>query len=253
MFDLRTNSLIAGAAFAISLLVGSLSGGSFLIILMRALIFAGIFFVIAGGINLAVSRFLPELLDMRDNDQAGSHVDITVEDEDTPAAFPNDESDEEVGNIGELVGQGSSENIMWGTGLDQTGENGYNSSNVGVGDDTSFGDNKSNANPQMPASPLTDKQAGAYSHSRPPADERDAQPAIPSRSWEDLDSVDILPDLEDMAKAFLPLERADEEESDSEDASQKRPSTSGKGRSPAGDFNPKDMAQALQTILKRDE
>jgi hypothetical protein len=241
MVDLRINGMIAGAAFLISLLVGSLSGGMFLIVLFRALVFALIFFVITGGINLAVSCFLPELFDMKDNERPGSHIDVTVEDEESSAAFPDEDSGEEVGNIGQLVGQeyeveeGASENITEGAGLDQADKNRYTNTRAGV--DPSFLDNKSNREPRVAASSLTEGQ--------------NFQPAIPSRSSEDADSVDILPDLEDMAKAFLPPEGGDEQESGIEDAPQKKPSA--KGKSLAGDFNPKDMAQALQTILKRDE
>ncbi|MDR2096501.1 MAG: hypothetical protein LBP76_13445 [Treponema sp.] len=255
MFDMRINGIIAGLAFIISVLVGSLSGGAFLIVLLRALIFAVVFFVIAAGINLAVSRFLPELLDMNDNDRPGSHIDVTVEDEDNPIALPDEDSEGDVDNIGELVGEsggegeGSFENIMEGTGLDRPGKNGY-TVNTEAGEDTSFSDNKS-IDPH--ASPLTDKQAMSKPNIRTSADVQDFQPAIPSRSSEDADSVDVLPDLEDMAKAFLPSEGADKEESAFEDAPQKKQSKSGKGKSLAGDFSSKDMAQALQTILKREE
>jgi hypothetical protein len=67
-----------------------------------------------------------------------------------------------------------------------------------------------------------------------------------------MDVVDVLPDLEDMAKAFLPSSEEEEEEPVSEEAPAKKPSKSGKGKSLAGDFNPKDIALALQTVLKRD-
>jgi hypothetical protein len=90
VFNFKVNGIVAGAAFILSFLIGIVSGGTFLIVLLRALIFGAIFFVFAGGTNMLLASFLPELVGEDGGDQAetaGSMVDISVEDEDDePAA-----------------------------------------------------------------------------------------------------------------------------------------------------------------------
>ncbi|MDR2516097.1 MAG: hypothetical protein LBC88_01800 [Spirochaetaceae bacterium] len=111
---------------------------------------------------------------------------------------------------------------------------------------------------------------------------RGASPARPERK-EDADTVDMLPDLEAMSQAFLASTQEAEQSGDSgndggggtgnpfdgggsPDTSEEvfEVSVSGQGREPApyignkpaalkGDFPPKDIAQAIQTLLKRDE
>jgi hypothetical protein len=74
-------------------------------------------------------------------------------------------------------------------------------------------------------------------------------PAVPTASdqGEEADAVDVLPDLEAMSEVFLPP--AGEEELSS-------PQRSVAGNRPEnleGDFNAKEMAAAIRTILKREE
>jgi hypothetical protein len=89
VFNFKVNGIVAGAAFILSFLIGILSGGTFLIVLLRALIFGAIFFILAGGANMLLASFLPELVGEDGGNQvetAGSMVDISVEDEEDESA-----------------------------------------------------------------------------------------------------------------------------------------------------------------------
>ncbi|MDR0562946.1 MAG: hypothetical protein LBG73_09705 [Spirochaetaceae bacterium] len=85
MFNLKVSGIAAGIAFILSLLIGVITGGSFLAILFRAFLCGFSFFALTAGGYILISRFLPELLhlgqDDEETDEPGSHVDISVEDE----------------------------------------------------------------------------------------------------------------------------------------------------------------------------
>jgi hypothetical protein len=72
-------------------------------------------------------------------------------------------------------------------------------------------------------------------------------PAVPAASGEDTGEVDVLPDLEAMSEVFLPP--AEEQET----APPQRSAVGNKPENLEGDFNAKEMAAAIQTILKREE
>jgi hypothetical protein len=94
-----------------------------------------------------------------------------------------------------------------------------------------------------------DENAGTGSPERAVPLARPAEAALPAMdSGETADLVDHLPDLEIMSDSFLPPAAAEDEETPA-------PSRSPSGNKPqnlGGDFNVKEMASAIQTILKRD-
>jgi hypothetical protein len=69
------------------------------------------------------------------------------------------------------------------------------------------------------------------------------------------DSVDALPDLDSMSTAFLPSSDDEDDEEEDEPAVRSAPSrnTATRSQFSSEDFNTKDMAQAIQTILKRED
>ncbi|MHC6203469.1 hypothetical protein ACYULU_09780 [Breznakiellaceae bacterium SP9] len=227
MFNLKFICLVAGIAFLLSVLIGLISGASLFSVFARALGFGVLFFVASVVITILISRFIPELLEPQElggSGQIGSKVDVTVgEDTETysNAALPlEDDSDEDLGDIDSLAGV-QKQDLR---GLDQSEQTQYTNS----------------------------------------ADEGRTTSAVQERSFEDfgtgdLGSMDVLPDLEDMAKAFLSPNGTNEDSGNSigpvllDDIEAKRPSQFSKGKGPAGNFNPKDMAAALQTMLKKDE
>jgi hypothetical protein len=69
------------------------------------------------------------------------------------------------------------------------------------------------------------------------------------------DSMDFLPDLDSMAGAFRPASADGESDTTEYSVStpSRKPSSGGKGAEWSGDFNAKDMAKGLQTVLKKDK
>lgn len=83
----KVNGIAGGIGFVLSFIVGIISGGSFLIVLLRAFIFGALFFVFIEVSQRLIGTFLPELLNP-DADPSpvtgeapGSRIDISVEDE----------------------------------------------------------------------------------------------------------------------------------------------------------------------------
>ncbi|MDR1862687.1 MAG: hypothetical protein LBQ67_02080 [Treponema sp.] len=241
MFDPKISGIAAGAAFIISFLLGLLRGVSFPALMLRPLIFAVLFFIIAYVVCFLVTRFLPELLDTNSPDTAGAEdipnpglrIDITEEEPQEAAVYavPTDDSENNLGNISDLFGETRAAETG-SPGLDQNKENGYNSSgNVSV--DVRRGGNFTGGGKVMPKTVLVSDAA---------------------------ESVDVLPDLDSMARAFLP--NSGEEDKDAAGYptatfSVKRPAVDGKsqnGKSQGieGDFDPKELAAGIRTILKKE-
>ncbi|MDR2103793.1 MAG: hypothetical protein LBP42_06810 [Treponema sp.] len=231
MFNIKISALSAAAGFLLSFLVGLMSGGTFLIILMRALFFALVFFLLAGGIYVLIGKFLPELFpeaaaEQGREDASGSLVDISLGDSPNEAAVEIFGGPEKVifpeGREGsETAGRDISENPL---GLDQNREDGYT-------------DKKE-----------AETNAGDYSPEGFAGESFSGEPAaLPTVSG----PVDMLPELDSMAGVFVSSGDTEAEGSNDYNSAERPPRQPGK--SPlGGDFNPKDLAAALQTIIKRE-
>jgi hypothetical protein len=238
MFDVKISSIAAGLAFIVSFLLGMVSGASFPVLIIRPLIFAVLFFIITAIVYFLVSHFLPELLEeggteaVNPNDilTPGSRINIAEEEPVVPAAYaaPADESEDNLGDISDLLGKGRTERPAKTdfSGLDQRGEDGYTKSEA------------------VPVDAYNDSgSAGSKSAV--------TKPVVASGAEE---SADILPDLDSMARAFLPDSGEDEPdmtEYSTSGASPKRPAAGGRGKM-EGDFNPKELAAGIRTILKKE-
>lgn len=229
MFNIKASAFAAGIAFLLSFLAGIIRGAAIPIVLIRALIFAVLFFVFAGGIYILIKQFLPELLvsgeDGGESERtSGSQVDISLEDpeEGIPAGLFDREGAENFGERGESsgsAGPGSPENM----GLDQNGEDDY--TNKGRSEV-----NSPNSGSDSPGAPVFGESAALPSDSGP---------------------VDVLPNFESMEGTFDSSAGKAAEESAGY-TSAKKPPAKGKPNSAGGDYNPKELASALQTILKRE-
>jgi hypothetical protein len=136
---IKINSIAGGIGFILSLIVGIISGGSFLIVLIRALSFGVIFFVFMEVFQRLIGTFLPELLspDVGASPVAkaapGSRVDISVEDGERTDLFQVAGSSEREspahhnGSFAEDVGT-----------LDQFREKDYTQRERGEGDSSGF-------------------------------------------------------------------------------------------------------------------
>jgi hypothetical protein len=272
--NLKVSGIAAAVGFVISLLTGVFSGGALGISLLRALSFGIVFFILAGAIWFSVKRFLPELFVPPAKEpliaglEAGSRVNISVGDDDEPvnAALPTEEdSRENLGNVAELMAEkspvqnetpdsmpqpdpgraGPQENPAGSPVLDLGAEEGYSKSSV-------------------PAPPEEEKRSGTSAVSDPaaPAEESSAvftplPPPLPlqSISGEDIGSgVEALPDLDALAGAFMSSDEEGGEETAPpifgvEPKPREQP---GKAKSREADYLPKEVASAIQTLLKRD-
>jgi hypothetical protein len=230
MFNLKWSGAAGAFAFALSLLIGLLGGGA-LIALIRALFFGVFFFALGSLAYWLISRFLPELLDPEDFDdddddgeEAGSRVNIAVEggeDFALPGALNGDFA--ELDSLPGLGGKAAGE-APGGPGnpaaLDQNGEDDYTEKGNGA----QFG-------------------AGA-------SGESGGFVAIPGDST---NSVDELPDLGNLPSGFLPSGGELETKVSMSPPAIPDTQAGGAGKKPgAGDFNLKEMASAIQTILRKD-
>jgi hypothetical protein len=242
LFDIKLGVGAAGAAFILSLLVGLVSGAGFLVVLVRALVFAALFFGLSLGAQKLLSLFVPELLglpgaeDVEQDTEIGSRIDVVVGDEPEGQAIegyvavesPRKRTiieDDEGGEAEEIAGflpeDGLGEAAAVGdvVGLDQGGEGRYTEKGDTSGVSHTYGS-------------------------------KGVEPALPSGL---IDDVDVLPDLDSMSDSFVsPLVEEATERSSAESFSP-RLSSASRSSETGGDFDPREMAAAIQTILKRDQ
>ena len=277
MFDLRSNGISAGAAFILSFLIGLLSRSTMPTLIIRPLIFAGLFFVLSVLIRLLISRFLPEL--QKDGGQAddgfqlGSRIDITEggdsqadslghSSNDSPrhsaplgqpvlGARPDD-SEDEIGDISDLASRISSsaqstKEIF--PGMDQKTEEDYNKAGTfGVFSEPTL--DKIFVEDSFDEAPATVEQAVPSEDT--PKESVQTKPAGGGATGK-YRAEETLPDLDSMAMAFMSTSSEEEPEvsSFSGPVSPKKSST--KAPPWADDFNPKDIAKGLQTVLIKDK
>lgn len=271
MINLRISAIAAIVAFLLSFLLGIFSRNSMPMLLVRPVIFAAVFFAIASVINILVNRFIPELLEESPEDiplfsggfAPGSHINITEGDDVNSAALfqgsaPSpvskftmgaqpDDSEEGLGNISDLMEQGRNrhQNIPDApAGMDQIEEDGYN-------DSGSFG-SFMDLTGLEPAEPVSASPAsGSFAAPITGGSSIDAGLSKSAAAAAD----DFLPDLDSMAGAFSMFPSQDESSSAEQavSAPAKRALAGNKNAAWAGDFNAKEIAKGLQTVLSKDK
>lgn len=260
MFNIKWGVIAGGAAFIISLLVGGFSDAVFIFVLLRAFIFLLVFFAIGVGCHFAVSNYLPELLtpDSRGDDEPawsrgaesllGSRINITLGGN---AALPETgQGSEAVGNIADLMSMAASQPAAGPEqGMDQTPQDGYTEEG-GAGlpefDPDNFGF-ESSASPGGGRS--ESRGAGAFE----PAPAYNGPVFTASAAGEaDLGG---LPDLDAMAGAFFT--NVGQENPAAEPAVEMplpaRSPQSSKPQGFEGDFNPKELAAGIRTVLSKEK
>jgi hypothetical protein len=264
MLNLRWSAIAAAAAFIISLVLGFSVRGRIFIILIRALCFAVVFFLLAVLIWRLINKYIPELLHIPSPDdnslmpgiEPEGRVNITVgdgEDSIPPnAALPPEGRVDDVGNIADVMNRGPSP-----------------PAGLGPAESPAAPPALSAASPEpLPVSPavsIPDQgmdqglQSG-YTQNRDDVS-RVSSPSIqtPAGGFSDLGDtsggVESLPDLDALAGSFLSPAAAGEDSVLAGQASSLRPAggaRSKKGREVGEDFNPKEVASAIQTIIKRE-
>lgn len=106
MINIKLSGIAGVIAFVVSLLLGIIGGSRISMVLLKALIFAVVFMVLSGGIYALISMYLPDLLspdDMEPQDYRGSRVDISLDDqgEEGLNSDYSPEGDENSAGIGE--------------------------------------------------------------------------------------------------------------------------------------------------------
>jgi hypothetical protein len=250
LLNIKWGIIAGGAALILSLLVGIFSGVAFLIALLRAGAFMAVFFALGLGCSFVIGNYLPELLqpesfaedepDALKGARPGSRVNITLSD---GVALP-DNSDE-TGDISTLLdgggnpaGEGASNAVSHGQGIDQTAQEGY----TGIGNavlEELEQDNRGSA------ADMSGAEVSGLSS---------VPPAFTVTVGEG-DDLGALPDLDAMAGAFLT--DAEEEGPAEQPAAAFEPSRP--VRSPGGaktqqldgDFDAKELAAGIRTVLEQ--
>jgi hypothetical protein len=224
LINIRLSGIAGTIAFAVSFLLGVISGTRIPVVLLRALIFAAAFMVLSGGIYALISMYLPDLLSPPDssggmrNNSLGSHVDISMDDpgeEGLNTSYFRGE-DENSGEFGDNQDDG----------LDQNQEDGYT-----MGGEAGISSEE----------PVPGSLAELASPSETPA------------------STEDMPDFDRMASAFEgssdavsgignagPLPEEFNAQFIGGSSNKKTPEM-------ADDFDINEMASAIQTILKRED
>jgi hypothetical protein len=217
MFNPKISGIVAGAGFILSFVLGLATGARFPLLLIRACIFAAVFFALAGVGYGALQLYLPELF-VRDSGAApvlGGQVDISIGDEEDAGGISL-----ESGGLGEdlhefLENPGNS----GGDALDHTGEAVY----------TGEGTMEEIQGPSKPA-----------------------LPEVSGLSPGDVDSVDMLPDLDAMSGALSVASTAGEGAGPPASSYGGGPGDRSKAQGLDENFNVNEMASAIRTILKRE-
>jgi hypothetical protein len=214
LFNFKISGIAGGAAFGLSFLIGLISGSGFVVMMLRALGFGALFFVLFCVVFWILGQFIPDILSNDDPDISGSRVNITVDGR-IEGAFPTGNSNE-VDNIegkrtasvkgGYASGEGSVS-----AGMDLEDQSGYTDKEDGLGNGGSGEIGVSGGG----GVPDFDVLSGSFAASS--GDVEEAEPVV-----------------------F--------------ESEPRRPLSVGGGKSDImGDFNPKDLARGIQTVLKKEE
>jgi len=258
VINFRTCGIIAGAALILSFLIGIVSRASMPMLIIRPVLFAVIFFVVSSVVNLLIKNFVPELLESGGADEdpgnlLGTRIDITEGDTplsvnglsqaagtpvQKPAFMGEDNSEETVGDISNLLTKSSTLAAPAGgsqPGMDQNLQDDYT--------DTGGLEEVSESKPGGVFTGASFKEPAS----------REA--AVKSARTPEINGADVLPDLDSMAGAFLPADDDEEQDTPEYTAPPLSSKTSANKKAPgwASDFNAKDMAAGLRTVINKDK
>jgi hypothetical protein len=259
----------AGAAFLISTALGILFGVNFLYVILRAFVFAFLFFGFGFTLRFLINSFFPEFLIKNDEaedrypvEQAPSRESAII---DTMGEYAVPELYKTPGESGKL---GNIEDLVSGAfrplpeGVDRNEEEGYNKESVRNVPETGFGfsetRNQENDKFQDMFQDMF-QDTGSFEESRPEVPKND-RPVFTPSFGDDSEGLGGLPDLDSMAMAFggtdarsgpsvLSFGGAEEAV---DEAAESSPYKGNKAQPVKGDFNPKELANGIRTVLKKD-
>jgi hypothetical protein len=266
VFDLKYSGIFAVVAFVFSFLIGLISRSTMPMLIIRPLIFAVVFFALSAFIKILISRFLPELLGdgAQDDDgfKPGSRINIL--EEDTPSdssalaegfisgalsqasgAKPDD-SEDNLGDISELSKRIAFSTVAGETlsGVDQNEKEQY----------TDNGDLGDSIGPDFSSMFGTETSAGSQERTAGASAGSSSKASTGTKSGGGSNSDDDLPDLDSMAEAYS-SESSDQGSEASEYSGPVTPKKPSSRKAPewTGDFNAKEIAMGLRSVLKKDK
>jgi hypothetical protein len=252
------------AAAIISIGLGVISGVTTGYILIRAVIFLIVFFALGIGVRVLINNYFPELLYFEDEsspsmtfDQPGSQVNITLGgtgDYAVPEMYKDSGDSQELGNIEELIsGNFKVRPIFEPTAVDtsQAHASEHDSEGIDLRSDHDY-------NIQGESLSAAPHEFASFQGTETPKPITFEKPVFTPIFGGDSDDLETLPDLGSMATVFSTGFEADEatamphlgEEAESAGTQYN------KGNKPQplkGDFNPKELAQGLRTVLSKDK
>ena len=252
MFTIKWGLIPGGAAFALALISSLLFGGTnFSVALLRALVFATLFFSMGIGIRMLVKIFLPELLNADPRSKniidhvfsstgspaAGSRVNITLDDPDADAAAALPEQD-----------NGSAD------GLDSGGIGGDVGDFSDLVSSAALSAPKVSAHKDIDQNPINGytEEIGEFSPALDDAKDGDSgEFSLDFGTF--VSSTNEADDGGSFMDSFSPFS-ADEDTGFSEemDVPERKPSRN-KAEKLDGDFNAKEIAAGLRTVLEKDK
>jgi hypothetical protein len=258
--------LIAGlAAFVLSLLTGFLAGAHALFVFLRAGIFGVVFFGLGIGVRSLINIFFADLFSGSSAEEEqdtlshpGSHVDIVLDSEPDaaiPERYRNRDDPEEIGNFEDLTsGMYNAARVQPKPvfkGLDQQEKDEYNSQ-----DEDGFADEIQEFSVFSGGGRKKDK--AEFDAPTP------VEPVFTPSFGSEAGDIDGLADLDAMAGAFSSGSDSGVSSGGSSNVpSGSSPSVVSTGRSKSaasgktgtmqGDFNPKELAEGIRTILSTDK
>jgi hypothetical protein len=264
MLNIKWGVIAGAAALILSLAVGALSGNNIFYVLLRALIFGVVFFGLGLGIWALVTGFVPELL-YADSDigggagetpSPGSRINITLDGGTgaLPEMYRNPDNPEEVGNISDLItgainpAAAAPSGGMRSGGMDQNREDGY-TYNEGGGAENQNQDSEFGNVSAFDGSPSFQEGQNAA--------------AVFTPAFGGGGGLGGLPDLDAMAGAFLtnaglesgpasPVAAPVMPAMPQEPGAPERKHAGNKPQPLQGDFNPKELAQGIRTVLSKE-
>ena len=257
MINFRWGFLAGMAALVLSIVLGVSSGVNILHIILRALIFTVVFFGFGTGIWILINNFLPELLSSDDvpeesdvPERPGSRVNITLDNNKgfaVPEMYRNSGDPEEVGNIGDLLSgtfrsssAASAKPEPSASGMDLNGEDSYTYEGRG-----GLGSLTQDSSGLQDAAPLSIANFDMSSFTAP---------VFTPSFGDDSAGLGGLPDLDAMAGSFLSGSEGNPDLASSlESAGPVRDSMGNKPQPLKGDFNPKELAQGIRTVLNKEK
>jgi len=287
MVNIRWGIIAAIFALFITVTLGIFSGVSFLHVFLRGLVFSAVFFCLGFGLRFVINNFFPEILFSgnesggNDIERSGTHVNITLDSTGeyaVPELFRTPDGADELGNIDDLIsgvfksknreeGQQKNGNKLpvdsWfdipesEEGIDRKKEEGYN---------------KPRGGQSVPFQETSDFRSP--SAEKPPIEKPAAEMPLFTPSFGDDSGLEGLPDLDMMARAFsstsggsssaqvmapmpsMPVVSSAASavsmfHDDGMDFDRNR-NTGNKPQPLKGDFNPRELAKGISTILNKD-